>query len=403
MISETQAAAIAAAYERYQPYLRDRESWNSFYLELFAAGFSYQQWKDFEGGRVEPDVQLYCWDDLPMMATGIYLMGDPGSGKTTTVRALLGLITQRIGAAQITIIDPHNQPGKWPDRVEVIEDASKSVEWMRWMTYDRDHPDTLGKRKADLKVGIQHPPFIWVVDEIGDIALECEMAAEELRLQAKRCRAIGGEDNRLAAADLEYDAAKTQGLIGKFLIALGAQGRKYNYLGICGNQSGNVKSQGMDGKGDYLESFIKIYVGRLVDKWAKIYGLNQACRDYLAAQAYPCLVNQQPADHLTHWQYTKRERGQPPLWMPEPLVLDPPAPAIALPQSMSTPHPSQQQPAGSDGDRQKALKIRALRDEGVSWIKIMREFGYTGPDGGSAWTREKNKLEEVMKAYELTS
>jgi hypothetical protein len=223
---------------------------------------------------------FYDWRHLPEEATGIFLAGDPGSGKTALVQWLLGLCTEVTGPSQLLIFDTHNHDGKWPEGATILSDEYEILESMRWMLDVELKGRKQGKRPKT--------PLIWVCDELGDLAYFAKKKAVETK-----------------------DKTWTE-VIPDFLICAGSQGRKYEFLGIFINQGANVKAIGLEGSGDYLESYHKIFLGRLTEKWGAIQGVAKDKIETLKATAYPVMIGSDLAIHPTHGGYKERKKKQPP-------------------------------------------------------------------------------------------
>jgi len=81
----------------------------------------------------EATKSFYTWEQLPKEATGIFIAGDPGSGKTALASWLLGLCTEVCGASQIIIFDTHNHEGKWPNEALILDEEEQILITMRWL------------------------------------------------------------------------------------------------------------------------------------------------------------------------------------------------------------------------------------------------------------------------------
>ncbi len=227
-------------------------------------------------------IELANFEELAREATGIALFGDPGSGKSCIAMWLLGLLTQVLGEAEIVVFDTHWEAGKWKN-LTVFYEPTLVLEQMKLLLEVE-----LEDRKKRKRRGEKLPLLIWVLEEIGDINLHCQRMAKKTKNESY------------------------SNLLGDFLIGLGAQGRKYEFLGLIVNQSGNTGANGMGGMGDYLKAFSEIWLGRVCLKRAKLMGLDSNVIDFLSQQAYPCLLGEKPAIHPTHGKYSVREKKQPP-------------------------------------------------------------------------------------------
>lgn len=233
-----------------------------------------------------PTLELYNWQDLPKEATGVAILGDPGSGKSCTAEAVVGMASEQLGPAQVIVFNTHWKPGTWQG-CYVIYEPEKIFQAMRWILECE-----LKQRKDDRFNPVPPELLIWVAEELGDLFLQSKHLARKL------------ED--------EKEARELRELVPDFLINCGSQGRKYEFFGLIVNQSGNAKANGMDGLADYLEAYNKIFTGRVAVKRARQVGMPKAERDWVNAQAYSCTVDDEPATHLTHGHYKVRQKQQQP-------------------------------------------------------------------------------------------
>jgi hypothetical protein len=210
-----------------------------------------------------PAIDFYNWV-LPEEATGLAIFGDPGSGKTCTAIQMLGLLTQVLGPAQIIVMDLHDQPGKWGN-LTVVDEILAIIQVMQWFLLT-----DLPQRRKDLKRNKQHPLTIWVLEELGGVTRSVKRLA--------------------ATIDNKEERKLLENLVSDFLVELGSQGRKYEYLGVLVNQAGNIGANGMSGFGDYLEAYHQIWLGRVATKRAKLKGCSSNSLTFLNSQPYPCLV-----------------------------------------------------------------------------------------------------------------
>lgn len=180
-------------------------------------------------------------DELLSSATGILLAGNSGSGKTT----LAQFIAQGIPTAPILVLDPHHNPddNQWGSAT-VVKDKDQILLCMKHLLKCLDEGD--------------RRPLVVIADEYPSI--------------------------RLYAKHLKSNVAT------EFILRVGSEGRKYNKLSIFGSQSGNVKSYGLEGEGDFLENFTIIRLGKIATKHAA----NRPNRDryhWLNSQAYAISID----------------------------------------------------------------------------------------------------------------
>ena len=298
--SELEIAAFKAQlYEDYRNgtnseefYQRAEQENNPIYKQLLIQSAQIIQ-KAEAIGRIPASTaantpQLANLAETLEEATGLYVSGDPGSGKTSAINHLIGLATNVLGAAEILVFDTHWFPGKW-EGMTVIYEPELVLNQMRFMLDGNSSTESELQRSKDAKRTGQNCPLrIWIIDELGDLSLHAKRQFEKNK------------------------EARWKHLIGDFLVGFGSQGRKYEYFGVAINQATNVASSGLDGMGDYLEAFVKVFTGRIAGKWAKIQGLNKGAIEFLTKQAYPCLIGDTPAIHPTHGNYRVRKKKQPP-------------------------------------------------------------------------------------------
>jgi hypothetical protein len=184
-------------------------------------------------------------EELLEGATGLIALGNSGSGKTT----LMQYICQGLQTAPVLVLDPHHKPAenRWGPTM-VIKDQDQIRQAMEWLLSLLDTGD--------------ERPLVVIADEYPSI--------------------------RLAQKAVKSDVAD------RFIIRWGSEGRKYNKLLIAGSQSGNVKSLGLEGQGDFLENFTLIRLGKIAVKDAA----NRPNRDlynWLCTTAYPLTIDSQDA------------------------------------------------------------------------------------------------------------
>lgn len=189
---------------------------------------------------------------------GILLAGNPGSGKSTLARYIL-----QQAAAPLIRLDPHFKAGVPVGDALVIQDKDAIIKAMEYLL-------TLIDKQDDRPLNI-------LVGEVPSI-----------RLYAKRQKRLD--------------------LVDEFILRFGAEARKYKKIAILESQSGNVKSFGLEGQGDFIESFTFIRLGKLAVKHAytqpnreQYHWLNQQSYaltvDGQDAALHPCLGHHQMVDN----------------------------------------------------------------------------------------------------------
>ncbi|MEM8641668.1 MAG: IS1 family transposase [Cyanobacteria bacterium P01_G01_bin.54] len=193
--------------------------------------------------------QPFDREEILQEATGIAILGNSGSGKTCLANALAQGTN-----APILVLDPHGDsydPHKYPwGDLVVIHDLPTILKCMEYLLDSLDQKD---KR-----------PLTIIADEFPKI------------------RAYAQAQNSLVA--------------DRFIVQYGSEARKFNKLPIFCSQSGNVKALGLEGRGDFLENFALIRLGKVAVKYAK----NHEDRDlyqWLKDIAYPMLIDHDRA-HL---------------------------------------------------------------------------------------------------------
>ncbi|MEA5469352.1 ATP-binding protein [Spirulina sp. 06S082] len=292
--------------------------------------------------------------DIPQLlsqATGIALLGNSGSGKTTLAKAIAGGMQD----SQVIILDPEDTD--WGSLTVVRDYAAilKQMEILLNLLESRDKT-----------------PMVVIVDEVPAIRL---YAINEGKPTLKQ--------------------------VDNFLLQFGSRGRKYNKLAIFCSQSGNVKSLGLEGQGDFLENFTLIRLQKIANKYARNLPNQDIYRD-IQNIAYPVLMNADKlhlhpnlGHHKTVEKGAKPEGLQPLRSLPLtfPLALSPTSPTSCRDTPPTTTQPASQPVATSwqpvDPTTQMSEVNRAnlqkLIDSGWSQNRIIKEFFGISSKGTNAY------------------
>ncbi|OKH12311.1 ATP-binding protein [[Limnothrix rosea] IAM M-220] len=234
------------------PYLEQQNQ-----LQLQPAGGVIQE----TGDRPYPfDVQSFL-DEV----TGVAILGNSGSGKTQLAK----YIANACGETQVLVLDPHadieDEHYPW-DGLTVISDKAKILKQLEKLLGLLDRKDKT--------------PLVIICDEYPAI--------------------------RAYANKVGSDVAN------EFILRYGSEARKFKKLPIFISQSGNVKSFGLDGQGDFLENFALIRLQKIACKYLK----NSPDRELyqmVKVIAYPMLIgDDEIVIHPTHGGYTQARKNLPP-------------------------------------------------------------------------------------------
>ncbi|OKH11181.1 ATP-binding protein [[Limnothrix rosea] IAM M-220] len=197
--------------------------------------------------------------------TGAAILGNSGSGKTSLAQYIAGHLPQ----SQVLILDPDADPTDefypWGE-LTVINDYDQIIEQM-------------GKL-LDLLEQRDKTPLVVICDEFPAV-----------RAYAKQ---IGSD------------------IPDRFILQYGSRGRKRNKFPIFLSQSGNVKSLGLEGQGDFLENFALIRLQKIARKYLKNHP-DRTIHELSKAIAYPMLIgDDEIVIHPTHGQYQQARKNLPP-------------------------------------------------------------------------------------------
>jgi len=261
--------SVAISTERTRDDIRDIST-QSFQNWLYSRMKPDTSTIDFKQAEAPKALETYDFDSVLEEATGIALLGNSGSGKSSVAKYICGLM----GETQILVLDPHDDGETW-GQLPVISEYAAIVEQLELLLLELDK--RRGKRKKKQRLD----PVAIISDEWPAIR--------------EYCSQIGSD-----VAD-------------RFLLRFGSEARKFNMMCIFCSQSGNTKALGLEGKGDFLENFMLIRLHKVARKYAK----NLSDRSILeriqpAKCGYPCLVGDEVSIHPTHGQYAKCAKGLPP-------------------------------------------------------------------------------------------
>lgn len=197
--------------------------------------------------------------------TGIGILGNSGSGKTQLAKYL----ANAVGAAQILVLDPHADP------------EDEHYPW-NGLTVISDKPAILKQLDILLQLLDQRDktPLVIIADEYPAI-----------RAYAKK---VGSD------------------VANEFILRYGSEARKFKKLPIFISQSGNVKSIGLDGQGDFLENFALIRLQKIARKYLKN-SPDRQLHSLSKVIAYPMLIgDDELVIHPTHGGYPQARKYLPP-------------------------------------------------------------------------------------------
>ncbi|NJN74447.1 MAG: hypothetical protein HC799_17460 [Limnothrix sp. RL_2_0] len=272
-VSAGLGVAKARQIDVRSPYLAQREVMrNDLFIETQAVQLPSMQPKKQQaalmaangengGDRLRHfDVQSFLGE-----VVGIGILGNSGAGKTT----LAQYIANAVGAAQILVLDPHADP------------EDEHYPWGE-LTVISDKPKILKQLKLLLKLldDKDRTPAVIICDEYPAI--------------------------RAYANKVGSDVAD------EFILRYGSEARKFKKLPIFLSQSGNVKSLGLDGQGDFLENFALIRLQKIARKYLKT-SPDRELYELSKAIAYPMLIgDDELVIHPTHGQYQQSRKELPP-------------------------------------------------------------------------------------------
>jgi len=197
--------------------------------------------------------------------TGAAILGNSGSGKTTLAQYIAG----HLPPSQVIVFDA---------------DADKDDDFYPWgeLTVLNDYDLIIQQMEKllDLLESRDKTPLVIICDEFPAI-----------RAYAKQ---IGSD------------------IPDRFILQYGSRGRKRNKFPIFISQSGNVKSLGLDGQGDFLENFALIRLQKIARKYLKTHPDRQLF-EASKTIAYPMLIgDDELMVHPTHGHYQVARKDLPP-------------------------------------------------------------------------------------------
>lgn len=258
---------IAISTDRTQSDIADIST-QSFQNWLYDRMKPDQQQVELLAPAATSEVELYDFDNVLDEAVGIALLGNSGSGKSSTAKYL----ASQLGDSQILVLDAHDDGKTW-DGLPVINEFEDIEHQMNLLLKELDD------RRKRKRQGKKLEPLVVIVDEFP--------ATRDY------CKQIGSD-----AAD-------------RFILRFGSECRKYDILSIFCSSSGNTKALGLEGQGDFLENYLLIRLCKIAIKYSK----NLSDRSVLATlktQGFPCLVGDDVSIHPTHGHYQRFAKNLPP-------------------------------------------------------------------------------------------
>ncbi|MEM7716235.1 MAG: ATP-binding protein [Cyanobacteria bacterium P01_A01_bin.68] len=234
--------------------------------------------KNEELGVKNEKLAFYDWDNLENEASGVLIIGNSGSAKTSLACWLAGQLTKN-KPAQVLALDPHaNRNPLWRElNVRVFSDFTlieRQLELFEDLLDQRRNPDYQPKENDRL---------IILTDELG------------------ACIKNFTNSDR----------------VQRTLERLGSEGRKYDIMLIAMNQSSNVEDIGISAQN--RNNFVIIMTGASSRNYAELkWKKEDQRRQWIESQAYPCVlggaVQATVAKHPTHGCYKEfKKKGNQPI------------------------------------------------------------------------------------------
>lgn len=216
--------------------------------------------------QLQPQLDLYPWEQLEDEAVGIIIAGNSGVGKTSVAAYLLGLFTQR-QPKPLLVLDPHYNKIWKQLGLRSIGKIADIERLLKKLVQELDQRyELMGEGQEDFA------PLIVVLDELG----KCQKRFQDPKF------------------------------IEEAIARLGSEGRKVNMLFIVICHSHNVEDMGISKK--LRNNYVLILLGAsALDQSEFKWKMENLKRIFIESQAYPCLlsgsVRDTPAIHPTHHQY----------------------------------------------------------------------------------------------------
>jgi hypothetical protein len=254
-------------------------------------------------------------------------------------------------AEEIVVCNPHDDGMTWPKGITVYSDYDDIFNYLEQSLTD------LETRKQGKRQGQRLTRLVEFLDEWPSV-----------RVEAKRRK---------------LDVCE------RLIIRSGSECRKYDKLSVFCSQSGNVKSLGLDGMGDFLENYSLIRLNKIALKYAKNHP-DRRIIQALKSTAYCAMVGDTLSTHPTHSHYQQVKNGQPPANI-KPLRLNPVqklvSPVVSPEVNLTKPNhslTSPNQPLTTDltgltenyqvSELRVQEAVRAITEGGYSDTKIIKDI-----------------------------
>ena len=232
-------------------------------LKTYTAICDYELWGSIPTTVEDPSKR--CYEVEPMVdilaaidGKQVLLVGETGSGKSTLAQWLAYSVGGRV-----TVYEPEGTPEDWMG-LEVVGEGENwsAIEQAMWFDLN-DLTSQVQLRKAKGDAALASSDRVLIAEEFPETVEKVDCAAEWLERHARR-------------------------------------GRKARRFLILLSQSNRVKSWGLDGKGDLLNSFRIIRLGKFARDHARKLGSPELMA-WLAQGQSRCLIDDEPL-HLPSYQ-----------------------------------------------------------------------------------------------------